>query len=186
MNKYVIVIALHRLLSTRERLKILSVVLYKKDDISITNVSREAKVSKSLVSNFFKILLKEKILKKKGRKFMVNDTSRVKALKILFNLYGLNGNLFKKFNFVRGAGIYGSFLKGENDDESDIDMWILIDDRVNQEEIARLSKELKRKYGNVSPLYLTENKLKELKEKDKVFYYSLIFGSINIYGEKIE
>ena len=65
-------------------------------------------------------------------------------------------------------------------------MWILIDDRVSQEELARLSKELKRKYGNVSPIYLTENKLRTLKEKDKVFYYSLVFGSINIYGEKIE
>jgi len=180
------VIALHKLLSTRERIKILSVILYKRGNISITNVSREAKVSKGLVSSFFKILLKEKILKRNGRKFILNDTLRVKALKILFNLSIIDENLFKKFHFVRGVGIYGSFLRGENDEKSDIDIWILIDGGTKQEELARLSKELKRKYGNVSPLYLTENKLKTLKEKDKVFYYSLVFGSINIYGEKIE
>ena len=179
-------ITLNRLFSTRERLKILSVILYKKDDISITDVSREARVSKGLVSNFFKILLKEKILRRKGRKFRVGDAPKVKALKILFNLYKVDENLFKKYNFIRGAGIYGSFLRGENNEESDIDMWILIDNKASQEELARFSKELKRKYGNVSPIYLTENKLKKLKEKDKVFYYSLVFGSITIYGEKIE
>ncbi|MCD6573376.1 MAG: nucleotidyltransferase domain-containing protein, partial [Thermoplasmata archaeon] len=69
-------ITLNRLFSTRERLKILSVILYKKDDISITDVSREARVSKGLVSNFFKILLKEKILRRKGRKFRVGDAPK--------------------------------------------------------------------------------------------------------------
>jgi len=53
---------LHELLSTKERLKILANILYKKDEINITEVAKEAGVSKGLVSNFFKILTKEKIL----------------------------------------------------------------------------------------------------------------------------
>lgn len=173
------------MLSTKERLRILLYILYKKDEINITEVAKETGVSKGLVSNFFRILAKEKILVRKKRKFRVNDNLKVKALKIFLNLYRVDENLFRKFKFIRGVGIYGSFVKGENSEKSDIDMWILIN-KTSEENLAKLSKELKRKYGNVKPLYLTEEKLKTLKEKDKVFYYSLVFGSINIYGEKIE
>ena len=64
-------------------------------------------------------------------------------------------------------------------------MWILVD-KAGDEELAKLGNELNKKYGNVEAVYLTKDKLRALKEKDKVFYYSLIFGSINIYGEGIE
>jgi len=176
---------LHELLSTKERIKILSLTLYKKDEISITEIAKEARVSKSLVSKFFDILTKEKILLKRKRKFRVNDNVRVRALKIFLNFYKIDENVFRKFNFVKGAGIYGSFTKGENSEESDIDMWIIVE-KTEEENLAKLSRELKKKYGNVRPLYLTEEKIKALKEKDKVFYHSLVFGSIIVYGEKIE
>lgn len=176
---------LHELLSTKERLKILANILYKKDEINITEVAKEASVSKGLVSNFFRILTKEKILSRRKRRFRVNDNIKVKALKIFLNLYKIDENLFRKFEFVKGVGLYGSFVKGENSEDSDVDMWILVN-KTDEENLAKLSRELKKRYGNVRPLYLTDEKLKALKEKDKVFYYSLIFGSISVYGEKIE
>ncbi|HEC87527.1 MAG TPA: winged helix-turn-helix transcriptional regulator [Thermoplasmatales archaeon] len=183
MNKYAI--KMHQLFSTEERIKILANILYKEGEIGITEVAREVGVSKGLVSSFFRILTREKILSKRKRRFMVNDNARVKALKILFNLYKFDENLFRKFDFVRGAGLYGSFVKGENSTDSDIDMWILID-KASEEELARLSRKLKEKYGKVRPLYLTKRKLRLLKEKDEVFYHALAFGSIPIYGERIE
>ncbi|KAA0010501.1 MAG: nucleotidyltransferase domain-containing protein [Thermoplasmata archaeon] len=176
---------LHELLSTKERLKILANILYKKDEINITEVAKEAGVSKGLVSNFFGILTKEKILSRRKRRFRVNDNIKVKALKIFLNLYKIDENLFRKFGFVKGVGLYGSFVKGENSEDSDIDMWIIVD-KTDEENLAKLGKELKKRYGNVRPLYLTDEKIKALKEKDKVFYYSLVFGSITVYGEKIE
>ena len=184
MNKYDSM-RLHKIFSTKERLKILTNILYKKDEINMTEVAKETGVSKGLVSKFIRMLIKEKILSRRKKKFRVNDNIKVKALKIFLNLYRIDENLFKKFEFVRGAGLYGSFVKGENSEESDIDMWILVD-KTSEENLAKLSKELKKKHGNVKPLYLTDEKMKALKEKDKVFYHSLVFGSIAIYGEKIE
>ena len=136
-------IRLHELFSTKERLKILANILYKKDEINITEVAKEAGVSKGLVSNFFKILTKEKILSRRKRRFRVNDNIKVKALKIFLNLYKIDESLFRKFGFVKGVGIYGSFVKGENSEDSDIDMWILVDktdERISQNWAENLRK----------------------------------------------
>ena len=175
---------MYELISTEERVKILRNVLYQRE-VSVTEIAKEAKVSKALVSKIFNIIVKEKILSKKKRKFVVNDNIRIRTLKIFLNLCEIDEGIFKKFKFVRGVGIFGSFVKGENSSDSDMDMWILID-KTREEELARLSRELRKRYTNLKPLYLTQEKLKALRERDKIFYYSLVFGSIPIYGEKIE
>lgn len=176
---------IHRLLSTKERVKILKLVLYKIGSLSVTDVAKELKVSKGLVSKFFDILLKEGILKKINTESKVQDNLNTSAIKILLNLESFDEKLFKKFPFVRGAGLYGSFAKGKNTEESDIDLWVLID-RTAEENLAKLTKELKERYGNIKPLYLTKEKVKALRKEDAVFYHSLVFGSLNVYGEEIE
>ena len=169
------------LFSTKERVKLLGFTIYKTRNLNINKVATELKLSKGLVSKFFDILVKEKILKRTKNNFLVQDNLNTKAIKVLLNLTSFNTKIFNKHKFVKSAGLYGSFVKGENTEESDIDLWILIE-KTNEENLAKLTNELK----NIRPLYLTKEKLKALKKEDCVFYYSLIFGSITIYGEKIE
>ncbi len=174
-----------KLFSTKERLKILRFVVYKTGPLNVNKVASELKISKGLVSKFFDILVKEDILKRTKNRFLMQDNKNVKAVKIMLNLESFDPRVFKKYGFVESAGLYGSFIKGKNTEESDIDLWVLI--RPTQEEhLAKLTNELKKRYGDIKPVYLTKEKLKILKKEDAVFYYSLFFGSITIYGEEFE
>ncbi len=176
---------IHKLLSTKERIKILKLILYKTYHLRVVDVAKELRLSKSLVSKFFDILVKENVLKKFDTKFIVIDKPHTRAIKIFLNIACFNVSLLKKFKFVRGAGLYGSLVKGNNTEESDIDLWILIN-MTTEENLAKLTNELKKKYVNIKPLYLTKEKIETLKRDDAVFYHSLAFGSISVYGEEIE
>lgn len=173
------------LFSTEERIRILKHILYRTGYLSVNKVANELGLSKGLVSKFFDMLVKERIAKKVDSKFSVQDSLNVKAIKILLNLAGFDPRLLKKYRFVRSAGLYGSFVKGENTEESDIDLWVLVE-KAREEDLAKLTSELKRTYRNIKPLYLTREKLALLKREDAVFYYSVVFGSITVYGEKLE
>lgn len=176
---------IYKLLSTEERIRILEDILYKEELLGVSDVAERLNLSKGLVSMFFDILVEERILEKTGIKFKVLKNIEVTTLKILLNLNSFDTNVLEKFKFVKGVGLYGSFIKGENTEESDIDIYVLIKD-TSEENLAKLTKELKRKNAKINPLYLTEDKLRTLEKEDTVFYHSLIFGSINIYGKGIE
>lgn len=173
-----------KLLSTREREHILNDVLYKQDEISVADVSRRLKVSKGFVSKFLSLLSKERILKKSKNKYVVLANVKVRLLRILFNLQLFTDFNFGKFTFIRGAGIYGSCAKGENTEDSDIDIWIKID-KTDERELAKVTGSLKKLSGRISPLYLSEEKLEALKKEDLQFYNSIVHGSIRLYGEDI-
>jgi predicted nucleotidyltransferase len=83
------------------------------------------------------------------------------------------------------VGLYGSCVKGTNIEDSDIDLWVKIK-KVKEEELSKLTNELKRKDERIKPLFLTKEKIEVFKKEDIVFYYSLVFGSITLYGEEIE
>lgn len=172
------------LLSTREREHILNDILFKQGDISVADVSRRLNISKGFISKFFSLLSKEKIIKKLKIKYVVLDNLKVRMLRILFNLKLFAGFNFGKYTFIRGAGIYGSCAKGENTEDSDMDIWVKIDIK-NGEELAKVTGSLKRLSGRISPLYLTKNKIEVLKREDPLFYRSIVHGSIKLYGEDI-
>ena len=176
---------LNYMLSTKEKIKILKYIIYKTENLRVNITAFELNLSKGLISKFFSILLKEKILKKTNNHLQVENNMGVKAIKILLNLNRLDIKLFKKYDFVKSAGIYGSFVNGKNTEKSDIDMWVILK-KANDKKIAKFTSELLKKYNNIKPLYLTEEKLRILKKEDISFYYSLMFGSITIYGEDIE
>lgn len=176
---------IHELLSTKERVEILEFILNKRGHITVSGVAHGLRVSKGLVSKFFSILRKERILRKSKNQFIVTDHINTKSVKILLNLSKFDPRTFQKYEFVRSAGLYGSFVTGENTEESDIDLWVFIED-TSDERIAELTRELKKKNGKVKPLYLTKEKLQILKKEDATFYHALVFGSMTVYGEKIE
>ena len=175
---------LSKLLSTEKREQILNEVLFKESEISVVNVSRNLNISKGFVSRYFSLLAEEKIVKKTKNKYKVNDSLDVRLLKILFNLKRFSKFNFKRFPFVSGVGLYGSCAKGENTEDSDIDIWIKIGER-DEERLAKLTVRMKKISAKISFLYLTDEKLEVLKKEDPHFYNSLVYGNINIYGENI-
>jgi predicted nucleotidyltransferase len=160
-------------------------MIYLQEPISPIRVAKELKLSKGLISKFFDILISEKVLTKSRNKVLVQNNVYTKAIKIMLILNSFNPDLFKKYKFIKGVGLYGSCAKGTNIRDSDIDLWIKIE-KTKEAELAKLTNELKRKYEKIKPIFLTKEKINILKEKDAVFYYSLALGSIVIYGEEIE
>jgi predicted nucleotidyltransferase len=151
--------------------------------IQVSEVARETNTSKGLVSKYLNRLVEEKVLEKDNDKFLVRNTPEVKAVKIFLNLISIDTEVFRKFSYIKSAGVYGSLVKGTNTGDSDIDVWIL-HEHVKPEVLSQLSKKLGEQ-GNIKPLYLTYEKVDALRINDPVFYYSLIFGSVTLYGEDL-
>ncbi|RLE44303.1 DNA polymerase subunit beta [Candidatus Woesearchaeota archaeon] len=174
-----------KILSTKERIKILRKVIFKESKFGVNEIAKEVKVSKGLVSKYFEILTKEKILGKKNRKYYVQNNIFVKSLKIMFNLTSIHPKIFKKYKFVKAVGIYGSCPKGTNTENSDVDVWIKVE-KLNQKKIPKLTSELRKQVENVKILLFDDKKLEILKKEDPLFYHSLHFGSVLIYGKESE
>jgi len=176
---------IYKILSSKERQKILEDILYKEKAFRVGRVSSRLNLSKGLISEFFNLLVGEGILRKKGTEFIVQDNLCVSALKVLLNLNGFNPNIFREYKFVIGAGFFGSFVKGENTESSDIDLYVLVED-TTEDNLAKITKKLKKENSKINPLYLNREKINHLKDNDTVFYHSLVFGSVRIYGEGID
>jgi len=176
---------INQLFSTRERIKILNHVIYKTGHLNVNKVAKNVELSKGLVSKYFKHLTREGILEKKDDSFLVQSSVNTRAVRILLNLNIFDTDLFKKHGFIKGAGIYGSNVKGTNTEDSDIDLWV-VTEKISEEALAKLTGELKKNFGDVRPLYLTKDKLELLRKEDPTFYHSLVFGSITIHGDDIE
>jgi len=175
---------LSKLLSTEKRERILNEVMFKESEISVVDISRNLNISKGFVSKYFSLLAEQKIVKKIKNKYTVVDKLDVRLLKILFNLKQFSKFNFKRFPFVTGVGLYGSCAKGENTEDSDIDIWIKISTR-DEEKLAKLTALMKKISEKISLLYLTNEKLSVLKKEDPHFYNSLIHGTLIIHGENI-
>ncbi len=175
---------LSNLLSTEKREKILNEIIFKEDEISVIDVATKLKLSKGFVSKFFTLLSKVKVIKRHKNKYVILDNLHVRLLKIIFNLKQFTNFNFKKYSFVLGVGLYGSCVKGENFEDSDIDIWIKVNTN-NEEKLAKLTSDLKRRFERISLLYLTKEKIELLENEDISFYYALALGSITLYGESI-
>lgn len=170
------------LLSTRERKKILEMVLFQMEPLGVSEIAGQLKLSKGLVSKHLDLLAKEGGAKRVNGKFRVNHSAPlVKGIKVLLNIEHIDLRFLKKFPFVQGIGIYGSCAKGENTQDSDVDLWVLLSE-INEEKKAALAAEIRKRIQNVKPLFLTKRKLKAIKKEDELFYHALSFGSITLYG----
>ena len=168
--------------STKERIKILKAVIFSDQPISVNVIAARLKISKGLVSKYLDVLLRKGIAKKSNGKYLIVDSPITKATKILLNITGIDAGIFKKFDFVEAVGLYGSCAKGENTDESDVDIWVKVKD-ASDEKAASLTAVMNKKIKNVKPLFLTTKKIEKMKKDDELFYHSLSFGSIILYGD---
>jgi predicted nucleotidyltransferase len=93
----------------------------------------------------------------------------------------------KRIPGLLGIGLYGSWANGTNREDSDIDIWVKVKKRVGEEIIARASGQLKRKTRHKAQvMVLDPEKIEQLKKEDPIFYYSLVYGSVVLYGESLE
>jgi predicted nucleotidyltransferase len=171
------------LFSTSQRIKILEAVIFRTGSVSVNNIASQLGLSNGLVSKYFQILLKEQILKNEKGKLVVADNASVKAVKILLNLRRIDTRIFSKYPFVTAVGLYGSCARGENTEDSDVDLWVRVKD-VEETKIASLTSEINKKIKNAKLLFLSDKKIEKLRKEDIMFYHSLSFGSIILYGDK--
>ena len=171
--------------STSQRIKILKNVIFETGSIQVSDVARETSTSKGLVSKYLNGLVGAGVLTKDADRFHVLEGLETKAIRIFFNLLSMDRGLFGGFPFfIKSAGVYGSMVRGTNTRDSDIDLWIF-HEPVAPEELSRVSRKLG-SMGDVKPLYLSKERIEYMRINDPVFYYSLIFGSITLYGEPLD
>lgn len=170
--------------STEQRVRILKHVIFETGAINVNEVSRETGISKGLVSKYLNLLAGEGVLIKHDNAFRVAQSVGTKAVRILLSLNSMDTRVFGSHPVIRSAGVYGSAVKGTNTRESDMDVWIL-HASASPEQLSRVTKALAG-YGNIRPMYLTAEKLRDMEEEDPIFYYSLMFGSITLYGEPLD
>jgi predicted nucleotidyltransferase len=176
-------IRLYDLLSTGERVKILKDILYEAE-VKVSETAKRNSLSKGLVSKYLDILVNEGVMKRNSGGFVILDNYKVKALKAMLNILSIP-EIFSKYGFVKAVGLYGSAVKGTNTKESDFDVWIKVDSLKNPN-LPKLNAELIAAMGKVNILFLDDSKILELKKKDLMFYYSLFFGSVMVYGSENE
>ena len=76
---------------------------------------------------------------------MVQNGVNTRAVKILLNLNLFYTYLFKKYDFIKGAGIYGSYVKGTNTEDSDIDLWI-VTEKTSEEDLEKIYRRTEEKF----------------------------------------
>ena len=173
---------MEEIFSTPERVKILNNIIFNPGALGVNQFAVDLELSKGLVSKYFTILSGKGILKKEYNKYFVTDSILVRGIKILLNISGIPINLFRKYRFITAAGLFGSCAKGENTEDSDFDLWVFHVD-TKPEDLARISSELSKHFNNLKLLFLTMGKLTEIKNKELLFYNSLLFGSITLFGD---
>lgn len=172
-----------KLFSTRERITILRDVIFSETEFGVNEVAKRLSLSKGLVSKYLDTLVTENVLGRRHVKFVVKNTIETKSLKIILNLQGINTGIFRRYKFVEAAGLYGSCVQGTNTSSSDADLWIKIK-KTDNEKLAKLTSDLRKNIKNVKILVLDDKKVEALKKEDPLFYHSLYFGSVIVYGEE--
>jgi len=180
---------LSKLYSTGQREKILDYMLENTSaGYRVRELSKNFGVSVGSASQFLSLLRKNKILTRKGDVFRVDTMNPLtRALKIVMNVFKIESGVLKKIPGLLGIGVYGSWANGTNKEDSDIDIWLKVKERLGEDVIAGTSRQLNKKMNRkIQLLILDPEKIEFLKKEDPIFYYSMVFGSIVIYGESLE
>lgn len=181
--KTLIIYMLSKLLSSKERIKVLEYILYR-NSFKVTEVSKELKLSKGFVSEYLDFLYKNKMIEK-NKGYQNKSSPMANSIKLMLNINKINISKINK-PFIKGIGLYGSWANGVNMYDSDLDIWIKTDKYPNENEIANISKTLRKMTNSdVQLLVLTPTKLEQIK-KDKPFFSSLYYNSLILWGEGIE
>ncbi|MEW5759207.1 MAG: nucleotidyltransferase domain-containing protein [Candidatus Thermoplasmatota archaeon] len=139
-------------------------------------VSNKTKISLGAVNKYLRELANEKflILEMKGKMkfFRLNrEGELVKKLKITYNLslpiIKSLSNIGKKLGVK--VYLYGSIARGEDIEDSDWDIFIIGNTKL--ENVEKELKTIRAKFNKkIKPMLFTENEWIKMKEKDPAFY----------------
>ncbi len=173
-----------RILGTPKKIVILQEVLFSDDAIRVNDIAKRKKVSTGFTSKYLQELKKGGVVRKRKEGYFTVESPLTKALRILMNQSILQGMNFKK-HMIQGAGVYGSWAKGENRSDSDIDIWIFSERRMSEEEISEIAAEIRKRTGcEVDMLALNPEKVRELKKNERL--YCALRESFVIYGKGLD
>ena len=175
---------LSELLKTDERLKILYYALYT-DNFTVTEVSNITGVTKGLVSRFLDYMHSQGLLEREKNRFNVVNSANTRALKLLLNVARIDAIALHR-DWIKALGLFGSWALGTNTLDSDIDVWIKVDSRPSELELAKLQQEIgEMTSSDVNLLTVTPEYSKILKE-DEPFFHSLMKTSYPLIGDDID
>ncbi len=164
-------------------------IVRRRDEFSIRDIARTLHMSTSTSKASLDFLLSQNILSKrpvgKSLLFRVKNSFITKQIKILCSLSEINSSgiieeIIEKNKDILSIVVYGSVARGEDDENSDIDILIL-SRKKKVLPILQKEKLLKRE---LTILKYTYTEWKEKAEKDKVFYDAVVMDGISLFGEK--
>jgi predicted nucleotidyltransferase len=175
------------LFKSPERISILRAVS-ERGKVSVQSVTRGNAVSKGLASLYLNLLVDNHLLTRENRAFCRKDDSMWRAIKLLLNL-DLLVPATDLPPWARGVGMYGSWARGTNTNESDLDLWILVDTYARDLEfsVAGYDQDLSTvTHCEVHSIILTRKKLELLADTDRPFYENLMKNTVTLKGEGLD
>jgi predicted nucleotidyltransferase len=171
-----------RLITTDKQLRLLEALLYSDNEkLRVRKLAVQLKMNPGYVSTLLKRMEKEKLVKKG---MLCNTNTKLQALRFIFNIDRLT-SAWKRLSLigVLGFGVFGSWAKGTNLHTSDLDVWVMMKSEPDVECLGQLRQILREESGasEVSITILTASRVKQLKNKDQLFYSSLL-NSFHIGG----
>lgn len=176
------VMMLSYLFSSEERVRILNEVLFRKGS-TVTEISTSANVNKGLVSIFTRRMVDMGILKKDGKIISPVGSSIAKQIKVLLNLERIHQIDIPD---CIGFGLFGSWADGKNFQDSDIDIWIMLEEE-DQLVVGNLIQNISRIIGKEPDLLiLNEERWSNIQNNDRPFFERIRNNHITIFGEDLE
>lgn len=175
---------------TKNNIEILKLIT-KYDNLYLREIAEKTRSSPALVHQSITLFKKLNFVREesfKNKKIIIanRNNSILKKIKSVINIYEMQNNknfkILKKYGKI---GIYGSFANGEDTAESDIDLWLYSDKKINKIEIRHIIRKTEKSLEKeVRLLILNDNKIKMLREKDPEFYFRLKLTSVgeDIFG----
>lgn len=153
-------------------------------------ISRKTGIGSGTVNTFLRNIHKDNILVREivGNVHLYrlnNELGLVKQLKIVttlldFKQYKLIDQFLKEDDTLISLILYGSHANGENDTKSDIDILILTN---NKKQFTSSIYELEQKLQKtISTQTMTISDWQKLKDKDRIFYESILENHIVLHG----
>lgn len=170
----------HELLSTPERVEIARMAVFAAEPVTVGGIAKKLRLNKGTVSQHLRRMAREKIMGRGGMAFIPLQTPQAAAVRLLFNVSAFEPGLFAA-PFVKAAGLYGSWAKGTNTTESDVDIWVRVEG-AKTDDLASMQRRIVDAFPRAKVLFLDGEKISGMREKNPLFYHSLAFGSIMLYG----
>ena len=170
--------------------KVLDVFMrYPYNEFYLREMAKKAGISPSVASGIMEWLVKNRFVERKN----IGNLSIFRAdyghntfkhFKIAMNMLKLENSgfvdyisLFEPFSVV----LYGSFARGEDDENSDIDI-LIISNRNNLYELQKFEKQLENK---INVQVFTPKKWESKTKFDKPFHERVVIEGITLYGQTV-